>query len=266
MDVDRGVAGDAQNARERVQVLVERDLEDRRAALAAHIVSDHVHTFRQRKHVPRSDGGRREEVEPDAVPAVTVLLHDLVLVADPVLVPAPEGGRVVDAEDVDVLDLEAGGLELIDDPAERAGGVGAGEDVLVHEETPDEVLVLPGGTETGDLEDEDAVVVEEVVDLTEVRAVAADADVLSHLEGDDLGVRAAAAGGVAEVCAEDAGAGGIAAVVEDALVAKLGLVLAEGDTGDIAAVVLVGEGAKGAPAAANVEEAIFRLEVELRRM
>lgn len=40
------------------------------------------------------------------------------------------------AEDVDLLDLEAGGLDLVDDPPERAGCVGAGEDVFVHEQAP----------------------------------------------------------------------------------------------------------------------------------
>ena len=64
---------------------------------------------------------------------------------------------------------------------------------------------------------------------------------LSHLEGDDLGVCSAAAGDVTVVEAEDARTGGVAAVVNDALVAELGLVLAESDTSYLAAVVLVRE-------------------------
>ena len=84
----------------------------------------------------------------------------------------------MDTEDVDVLHLEAGLLDLVDDPPERAGGVGAGEDVLVHEESPDEVFVLPVLSDAGDLQDEGALVVEEVVDLLEEGAVAPDTNVL----------------------------------------------------------------------------------------
>jgi hypothetical protein len=50
----------------------------------------------------------------------------------PDLVPPVEGGRVVDAEDVDLLGLEADFLELLEDPVERDRSVRAGEDVLVH--------------------------------------------------------------------------------------------------------------------------------------
>ena len=61
----------------------------------------------------------------------------------------------------------------------------------------------------------------------------------------------------------DARARRVAAVVRDARVAELGLVLAEGDAGDVAAVVLVREGAEGAPAAADVKKAILGLKAEL---
>ena len=85
---------------------------------------------------PRDDSRVREEEDPDAVPALAVRRDDLVLVRHPVLVPAVDRRGVVHAEDVDALHLEAGGLDLVDDPAEGAGGVGAGEDVLVHEQAP----------------------------------------------------------------------------------------------------------------------------------
>lgn len=71
----------------------------------------------------------------DDVP-LAVLLDDLVLVGDPVLVPAIDRGRVVHTEDVDLLDLEAGSFDLVDDPPERAGRVGARENVFVHEQAP----------------------------------------------------------------------------------------------------------------------------------
>lgn len=41
---------------------------------------------------------------------------------------------------VDRLDFKSGALKGIDEPTERGGSVRAGEDVLVHEKTPDEIL------------------------------------------------------------------------------------------------------------------------------
>lgn len=169
----------------------------------------------------------------------------------------------MDAKDIDVLNLKAGRLNLFDDPPEGARRVGTREDILVHEEAPDEVLVLPGGAETGDLEDEDTVVVEEVIHLAEEGAVAADADVLGHLERHDLGVRGAATGDIAVVEAEDASTRSVATVGRDTIVAELGLVLAEGDTGDLAGVVLMGERGESTPTTADIEEAIGGLEVKL---
>ena len=52
-------------------------------------------------------------------------------------------------------------------------GVGRSE-----RDAPDEVLVLPRGADASDLEDKDAVVLEEVVDLSHERGVVADSDVL----------------------------------------------------------------------------------------
>lgn len=52
-------------------------------------------------------------------PPLAVLGLDLLAVAQPVAVPAPQGGRVVHADGVDALDLEPGGLEAIDDEADR---------------------------------------------------------------------------------------------------------------------------------------------------
>ena len=168
------------------------------------------------------------------------------------------------AEDVDVLDLESGSLDLGDDPTERAGRIRTGENVFVHEEAPNEILILPWGTDAGDLEHKDAVVLEEVVHLAEECTVTANTDVLGHLEGDNLGVRSAATGNITVVEAKDTGAGGVAAIVGNTRVTEPGLVLAEGDTGNFTAVVLVGEGTEGTPAAADIKETVLRLQVELR--
>ena len=52
------------------------------------------------------------------------------------------------------------------------------DDSLVHEQTPDEVLELPHGSDTSDLEDKGTIVVQEVVNLLEERAVLSDTNVL----------------------------------------------------------------------------------------
>jgi len=101
-----------------IQVLVQRHLEQGGATLSAR------------------NGRRGEEVGPLPEPGLAVCSKHLLLVLQPVLVPAVEGRRVVHANDVDGLDFEASTLEAADVPAERAGRVRAGEDVLVHEETP----------------------------------------------------------------------------------------------------------------------------------
>lgn len=93
----------------------------------------------------------------DAVELLAVSGDGLVLVGDPVFVPAVESGgvceeeagsvlfflsprregrRTMNTENVDVGDLETGTLETADDPVKRAGSVSSGEDILVHEETP----------------------------------------------------------------------------------------------------------------------------------
>lgn len=77
-----------------VEIFVEGDLEDGGTSL------------------PGDDGGPGEEEDPDAVPAVTISLDDLVLVRYPVLVPAPDGCGVVNTENVNVLDFEAIALKL----------------------------------------------------------------------------------------------------------------------------------------------------------
>lgn len=242
LDVNRRMAGDAKNTRVRVQVLVQRQLEHRRATMAVieiWLISESHMLHAGWSNAPSNEDRVRKEEDPDAVPPLAVRLEDLLLVGHPVLVPAEDSCRVVDTKHIDVLDFEASGLDLADNPTKRARRIRTREDVLVHEETPDEVLVLPVWAQASDLEQEDTVVVEKVVDLAEERLVAADTDVLSHLKRHDLGVRATAAGDVAVVEAEDTRARGVATVLLDTVVAELGLLLRDSDASDVAAVVLV---------------------------
>ncbi len=95
MDVDRGVARDTEDARERVQVLVERELEHGRTALAiGRTFPQSVHTYNglrtTEQDAPGDDRRVGKEEDPDTVPALAVRLNDLLLVTDPVQVPPPE--------------------------------------------------------------------------------------------------------------------------------------------------------------------------------
>jgi hypothetical protein len=119
----------------------------------------------------------------------------------------------VNANGVNTLDLESSALKLIYDETDGGGSIGTREDILVHEQTPDQILKLPITPDPGHLQDEHAVIVHEGVDLAEELLVAAETDVLGHFERDDLGVGAGGLGEgglgggeeVAEVGAEDSG-------------------------------------------------------------
>ena len=78
----------------RIQIFMKRKLEDGGTPL-----STNNHTIRQEKY-------------PDPIPSFTVRFDHVVLVIDPVLVPAIDSGRVVNAEDVNILDFEASAFEL----------------------------------------------------------------------------------------------------------------------------------------------------------
>jgi hypothetical protein len=64
----------------------------------------------------------------------------LLSVINLVQVPLPNGGAIVDTQDIDVLDFKTSCFNLPDDPPKRAGGISTWEDILVHEETPKELL------------------------------------------------------------------------------------------------------------------------------
>ena len=85
---------------------------------------------------------------------------------------------------------------------------------------------------------------------------------LSHFETNDLGERTLLRGDFAIVHTKNAGTAGITTVGLDPIVTELGLVLAESDASDFAAVVPVSESGKGTPSTSNVEQTIVWLEVE----
>jgi hypothetical protein len=211
----------------------------------------------------RSDRGVGKEVLPDTEPAGAVLGVDLVLVAQPVAVPPPESGGVVNTDSISHLDLEAGTLEGVDDEAEGSRSVSTGEDVFVHEQTPGEVLELPCLAETGDLQEEDTVVLEHVVDLAEEGTQVTDTDVLGHLEAGDLVVAAGGDGDLAVVHAEDLGLVLLDANALEAVVAPGGLVATECDTSNVCTVICRSELGECTPTAADVEHPLALLQADL---
>ena len=115
-DVDGRVVRNPQDTRITIQVLVEGQLEDRSSTVPVRDVRD-ASCAGGIFLLPGDDRRHGQEIDPDPVPPVTVLLDDLVLVTDPVLVPAVDSCRVVDTKNIDVFNLKSSRFELVDNPA-----------------------------------------------------------------------------------------------------------------------------------------------------
>lgn len=85
---------------------------------------------------------------------------------------------------------------------------------------------------------------------------------LGHLQRDNLG-EGLLGSNFTVILAENPSLSRRNAVVLDPLVSEDGLVLAEGDSGNVAAKVLRGVSGEGSPSTTNVEEGVGRLEFEL---
>lgn len=71
------------------------------------------------------------------------------------------------------------------------------------QKTPDEILELPVGSDTGNLEDHQTIVGEEFVNFRQELAVSSDTDMLGHLETGDLVVVALLVGDLSVVFAQN---------------------------------------------------------------
>lgn len=167
------------------------------------------------------------------------------------------------ANSIDMLDLKSGTFQLVDEPAQGSRSVGTWEDVLVHEQTPDEVLVLPGLPETSNLQKKYAVVVQHVVNLLQELGEVTHADMFGHLQTGDLVVAALGDWDISVVHAQD-----VALLLRDtnlahSVVAPSSLVATKGNTSSPRAVVGAGKAGKGAPATANIQESLALLETDL---
>jgi hypothetical protein len=86
-----------------------------------------------------------------------------------------------------MLDLKSCTLKLVDEETKRGRSISAGEDILVHEKTPNEILVLPAFSQSSDLKEEDSVIIQAChKPESEKGREVTNADVLSHFKTGDL--------------------------------------------------------------------------------
>ena len=90
------------------------------------------------------------------------------------------------ANGVDASDLKPGAFQLIDDKAQGRTGICPREDVLVHKQAPDEVLILPRFAYPCNLQEENTIVIKHIIDLRKEAGEVPDANMLRHLETGDL--------------------------------------------------------------------------------
>ena len=159
------------------------------------------------------------------------------------------------------LNLKASPLKRTDVVPKRGGSIGTTENVLVQVDAPDEVLVLPSLTETGELDIHSTIILKHIVALAEESGKLLDTDVLAHLELGDL--VELLLGNVAVVHAQNVALLGSNASGTKSVSSVSSTLLGNGNTGDLGAVVDTGEFGKSTPATADVEHGLALLEVEL---
>ena len=169
----------------------------------------------------------------------------------------------MDSDGVNRLALEPSALKAVEVKAEWGRCISSWEDVSVHEETPDEVLILPRLAEARNLQEEDSVVIEHIVNLSEERLEVTDTNVLSHLKAGDLVVAAGWNWDITVIHAQDSALLLWNASSAEASVAPGSLVATKGNAGNVGAKVNAGELGKSSPSAANIEHSLAALEINL---
>lgn len=159
------------------------------------------------------------------------------------------------------LDFETGALETANVEAEWSRGIRSGKDVLVQEQAPNEVLVLPRLSQARELDVHGSVILEHTVALAEEGGKATNTNVLSHLKLGNL--VELGADNVAVIAAKDA-----ALLLRDTnllerVVTPFSLVASNSDTSNLCAIVDTCESSEGSPATANVEHGLALLETDL---
>jgi len=169
----------------------------------------------------------------------------------------------VNTDSVNILNLESGTLQGSNIVVQRGRGIGTREDIPVHEKTPDEILVLPGLSQSSDLQEENSVIVHHLVTLSQEASEMSNANVLSHLKAGDLVVFAFRDGDVTIIHAEN-----VALLLGDTSLSKSvvtpsGLVASKSDTSSLCTIVDTGEFGQGSPTASDVQQPLASLEINL---
>mmetsp|Transcript_16384 Transcript_16384/g.44175 ORF Transcript_16384/g.44175 Transcript_16384/m.44175 type:complete len:542 (+) Transcript_16384:464-2089(+) len=213
--------------------------------------------------VARGNHAPAEEDMPQVAQERGVLgLHRL-LVRYPVGVPRAHGVRVVPSNGLHRLDLKAGLLQLKHIPVARGAGVGAGEDVLGHEEPPGRVLPVGALAQARHLHEEDALVVQQLAHDGEVLLEVLQAHVLRHLDGGDALELAHALLGQLAVVAKD-NVYLVLHLLQFVLhLTPLLALLGQRDPSRLGAPVLGRVARERSPAAADVEERVPGLHEDL---
>lgn len=114
LDVDGVMVPDAVDTVICIQVLVQGDLEHRGTSLA--IEQSDLWPFPPLRNLPAGNDAPGQEKGPDSEPSLAILLQHLVLVGDPVLVPAVDCSRIMNTQNINILNLKSSRLELITSP------------------------------------------------------------------------------------------------------------------------------------------------------
>lgn len=245
--VETGLPLDSIDTMGGIEILDQCNLETCRTALAGH-------------------NGRRSQKElPNAVPTFAVLCLHLLTIGKPVSVPTPQGCGVVNANGIDILDLKSDSLQAVNNKTQRSRCISSRKDVFVHEEPPDQILILPRFAKARVLQDQDSVVVQKVVQKTQEAGKIPNADVLTHFEANNLLVAAAicVTRDIAVVHTKDAGLTFRDGRFTQYVVAPRCLITAKGDTSNMGAVFLRCESGEGSPSTAHVEHCVTLFQLNL---
>ena len=114
----------------------------------------------------------------------------------------------MNAKYVNGLNFKSGGFKLVDYPAQRTGCVRTGENVFVHEHSPnlhmhyslrdkartkfskdepDEILILPTWPQSRDLKYKSTIVIKQVENLAHESLISPDTDMLRLLQRNNFG-------------------------------------------------------------------------------
>jgi hypothetical protein len=129
------VGGDTLNTVERVDVLVEDNLVAGSGTLTGDNGGVGQEEFPNLREISMEKYQEMDMAYPE--PSGAVFGLNLLTVCHPVSVPPPESSAVVDSNGIDTLNLKTSSFKLIDEPTKRGRGISTGEDIFVHEKTPE---------------------------------------------------------------------------------------------------------------------------------